>query len=208
MDTQKINAHHHGNLAQALIDAGIELLNEGGLKALSLRKCAARAGVSHAAPAHHFEGLSGLTLAIRQRGFSLFAQSMQDKIDACEGDPFAKLIAMCEGYLIFFQQHTALANIMFNCEFSPSKNQKNNRESNKAFQILVNTCKPFKSGKSEPRAIQYAVWSMIQGYSSLVLFKEIKKEGIEENSAITIEDMLGMLNLELDQQYIDTRAKN
>jgi DNA-binding transcriptional regulator YbjK len=51
---------HHGNLRAALVSAGIELLEEGGLEALTLRKCAARAGVSHAAPAHHFEGLQGL----------------------------------------------------------------------------------------------------------------------------------------------------
>ena len=52
--------HHHGNLRPALIKAGIALLEEGGIDALSLRKCAARAGVTHAAPAHHFDGLAGL----------------------------------------------------------------------------------------------------------------------------------------------------
>ena len=57
-------AHHHGDLRQALVAAGIELLDEGGLAALTLRRCAARAGVSHAAPAHHFKGLRGLLTAI------------------------------------------------------------------------------------------------------------------------------------------------
>ncbi len=56
--------HHHGNLREALIVAGIEILKEGGLPALTLRACAARAGVSHAAPAHHFDGLPGLVTAI------------------------------------------------------------------------------------------------------------------------------------------------
>ena len=56
--------HHHGNLREALITAGVGLLNEGGLSALTLRKCAARAGVSHAAPAYHFKGLNGLLTAI------------------------------------------------------------------------------------------------------------------------------------------------
>ena len=39
--------YHHGDLKNALIQAGIEILSEQGLHALSLRKVAQRAGVSH-----------------------------------------------------------------------------------------------------------------------------------------------------------------
>jgi len=55
--------YHHGNLREALIEAGTEILDEDGLEALSLRACAKRAGVSHAAPQHHFGNLEGLRIA-------------------------------------------------------------------------------------------------------------------------------------------------
>ena len=68
--------HHHGDLRRALIDAGLALLTEGGTSALTLRGCAARAGVSHAAPAHHFDGLDGLRVAIAEEGFDRFRRRM------------------------------------------------------------------------------------------------------------------------------------
>ena len=77
--------HHHGNLRNALIEAGIDLLKEGGLPNLTLRKCAALAGVSHAAPAHHFDGLDGLRQAIASEGFSRFRQAMLDASDQVSG---------------------------------------------------------------------------------------------------------------------------
>lgn len=196
MESQKLNAHHHGNLAQALINAGIEILNEGGLKALSLRKCAARAGVSHSAPAHHFDGLKGLTSAICQEGFQIFARSMQDQIDSAPNDPYERLVGMCEGYVLFFQNHQALANIMFNKEFNFHPEGSTGRNNNQAFQILINTCKPFKSNRMGDENLEFAVWSMIQGYSSLLQLGEIDPNGRTEGAKIELRNMLAMLNLQ------------
>ena len=48
------DSYHHGNLREALIDAGIKIINENGEENLSLRKVAAACDVSHAAPYAHF----------------------------------------------------------------------------------------------------------------------------------------------------------
>ena len=56
--------YHHGNLRQALIDAGIKIINENGEEALSLRKAAAACDVSHAAPYAHFKDKDELLEAI------------------------------------------------------------------------------------------------------------------------------------------------
>ena len=53
-------AYRHGNLRAALIDAGLEILEEKGLAGLTLRACATRAGASHTAPQNHFGNLAGL----------------------------------------------------------------------------------------------------------------------------------------------------
>ena len=69
---------HHGNLKESLVLAGMQLLEDEGLEALTLRRCAVLAGVSHAAPAHHFDGLKGLKTAIATRGYAIFEQMMKD----------------------------------------------------------------------------------------------------------------------------------
>ena len=60
------DSYHHGNLRQALIDAGIKLINENGEENLSLRKVAAACDVSHAAPYAHFKDKEELIDAIKE----------------------------------------------------------------------------------------------------------------------------------------------
>jgi len=192
-----IKPHHHGNLREALINAGIELLEEGGISALTLRKCAARAGVSHAAPAHHFSGLQGLIQAIAQQGMTRFATAMQDKIDAADAQPFPRLYAMCEGYLAFYQTHPALANLMFNQKRAEPIKSNGGRNANAAFKILVSTCAPFKHGPLGHQATEYAVWSLIQGFSHLSIMGQIDCN--PEGPQVRVEDIFAVLNLQIDQ---------
>ena len=73
-----MNTYHHGDLKNALIQAGIEILSIEGVKGLSLRRVAKRAGVSHAAPYAHFKDKQALVAAISTEGYKkLFAQLTQ-----------------------------------------------------------------------------------------------------------------------------------
>ncbi|EPJ48471.1 MAG: hypothetical protein OFPI_29300 [Osedax symbiont Rs2] len=195
MTNSTVKPHHHGDLREALISSGIELLEEGGITALTLRKCAARAGVSHAAPAHHFEGLQGLIGAITNRGMTMFAKAMQGKIDATDGLPFPTLFAMCEGYLSFFIENQALANLMFNQKSEVMTTSTTGRSNNSAFKILVSSCAPFKHGPMGHQATEYAVWSLIQGFSHLSIMGQISCT--EEQPQICFADLLSILNLQV-----------
>jgi AcrR family transcriptional regulator len=198
MTNEPTKNHHHGDLREALIVSGIGLLSEGGLIALTLRKCAARAGVSHAAPAHHFSGLQGLKQAIAERGIRLFADAMQREIDGAKKEPFEKLNAMCKGYLNFYQQNQALANLMFNQNSGDISPSLEGRSNNPAFKILVDACSPFKHPESGPLATQYAVWSLIQGYAQLLSLGQIKQPIGQK--PILFEDLLNALNLQIRDQ--------
>jgi AcrR family transcriptional regulator len=68
--------YHHGNLRRALLDSALELILERGPAALSLREVARRAGVSHAAPAHHFTDKTGLLTALAAEGWELLAAAL------------------------------------------------------------------------------------------------------------------------------------
>ena len=61
--------YHHGDLRHALIQAARAIVIRDGAQALSLRGVAREAGVSPAAPYHHFKDKQELVLAVGQLGF-------------------------------------------------------------------------------------------------------------------------------------------
>ncbi|MEO8244768.1 MAG: TetR/AcrR family transcriptional regulator [bacterium] len=156
------------SLRDALIDAGIALLDQGGMPALTLRRAAARAGVSHAAPAHHFDGLPGLLTAIAARAFQIFADTMEAASTAAGPDPFARLVGLCDGYLAFASQHHGLFHVMF---VSPEVDRDDpalTPHSARAYLLLRATCLPFAApDATEDAVLETAVWSMVHGYASL-----------------------------------------
>jgi len=69
-------SYHHGDLRRALLDAAAGAIAEDGPTALSLRDLARRAGVSHAAPTHHFGDKKGLLTALAAEGFDQLAAAL------------------------------------------------------------------------------------------------------------------------------------
>src|SRR5581483_12252958 len=68
--------YHHGALHDALLQAAERLLERDGLGGLTLRAVAREAGVSHAAPTHHFGDLTGLVSELAAIGFRQFNAAM------------------------------------------------------------------------------------------------------------------------------------
>ncbi len=63
-------SYHHGALPDALRAATVQLVHEKGPLGFSLREVARRAGVSHAAPKHHFGDAQGLLTSVAIEGFN------------------------------------------------------------------------------------------------------------------------------------------
>jgi AcrR family transcriptional regulator len=181
--------HHHGDLKEALIGAGIDLLVEGGLPALTLRKCAGRAGVSHAAPAHHFDGLKGLLTAIVTRGFEEFANQMNAASDGAS-DPRTRLLGICHGYLEFSRQNKALTVLMFMTDRLDTRLETFQRSSSNSYQILAVACAPFCTDPASQRTLEMLIWSMVQGYA------ELSRNGQVLATNAEFDDMFEVLNLQ------------
>lgn len=169
--------HHHGNLRDALIQAGIGLLEEGGIEALTLRKCAARAGVSHAAPAHHFDGLPGLKAAIAGEGFRIFSNYMQEARAQGEQTARGQLKSICRGYLRFGLDHGGILRVIFGGQGLASLMPEGTREDADAYQILHEVCAPFVPEGANPRVVELQVWSLIHGFTMLSLAAEFGAPG-------------------------------
>ncbi|MBC9245367.1 WHG domain-containing protein [Paracoccus sp. 11-3] len=158
-----------GCVREKLIQAGIELLAEDECESLSLRRIAALAGVSHAAPAHYFDGLSGLRAAIGERGFEMFAQTMSEAHrQSADGDDFEKLEAVSVSYIKFAETHTGLFRLMFDELLAPTPEL--SKQATKSYAILQQACSPFKSSDNGDR-LEIMTWSMVHGYSSLHMSK-------------------------------------
>lgn len=69
--------YHHGSLREALIRVAETLIDEKGLEGFSLRETARRAGVSPAAPAHHFGDTRGLLTAVAAAAFRRFGEALE-----------------------------------------------------------------------------------------------------------------------------------
>lgn len=192
--------HHHGDLREALIKAGIDILSERGLAALTLRACAARAGVSHAAPAHHFKGLPGLTAAICARGYRIFSDLMIEERDKVAPDAFARLSAICKGYLRFAREHPALFRLVFGTKTDFCDDAELIQNSAIAYGILATGCAPFATDEPTGNRLEITIWSLVHGYASLMQ-NQPSDAFDDRDEAFEFDAILGDLNLTLQRNY-------
>jgi AcrR family transcriptional regulator len=101
--------YHHGDLRRALVDAARRLLETEGPAAMSLRAVAREAGVSPAAPYHHFKDKSELLAAVANEGWAMLSSSIMDASRGSPGDRVAPTLA----YIAFARSHPALYRIMY-----------------------------------------------------------------------------------------------
>ncbi|GHG56329.1 putative TetR-family transcriptional regulator [Flavimobilis marinus] len=70
-------AYHHGDLRDVLLRAAADVVAADGPEAVTLRGLARQAGVSHAAPAHHFRDRRGLLTALAAEGFRRLTEALR-----------------------------------------------------------------------------------------------------------------------------------
>ena len=175
-------SYHHGDLRKALIDTGLAMLEEHGLEGLTLRKLAARVGVSHAAPEHHFPTLKHLMTAFAIEGFRLFAASMREAMTAAPGDPAEQLRAAARGYLAFATGHPHLFRLMFTANRLDWDDPALGPPADAAHAVLEEISAPvaarLKLDTPEGRAaVEQLVWSQIHGHAHLMIDGKLQREG-------------------------------
>lgn len=106
--------YHHGNLRESLIEAGIELINQGGIQHLSLRKTAALCGVSQAAPYTHFNSKEDMLEAMRAYVLELFMGELERAAENPLVNGGAELLVeLGKRYVLFFTEHPQYFSFLF-----------------------------------------------------------------------------------------------
>ncbi len=168
---RKKRTYHHGNLRPALLEAGVALLEKRGLEGLSLRQVAARAGVSHAAPAHYFPSLKHLLTALAAIGFERFDAAMRRERDAAGKSADQQLQAAAVGYAKFATQNPGLFRLMFSKALIDSSDPILRLHADAAFAQLKAISAPLVTmlgvDAGDMAELQKLVWSIAHGYAHL-----------------------------------------
>jgi AcrR family transcriptional regulator len=100
--------YHHGDLKRVLIEAALELAEQGGPEAVSVREAARRAGVSPGAPFRHFPSRDALMMAVAEEAQRRFRIELEEALaQAPAGDPLVQFRSLGLGYLRWAMRNPA-----------------------------------------------------------------------------------------------------
>jgi AcrR family transcriptional regulator len=166
--------YHHGDLRSALIASATELISEHGVAGLSLRECARRAGVSHAAPYRHFADKNALLVAIARDGFTALEAVGREAMAGID-DPRDRLDAYAVAYVRFAIEHTVVFRLMFTSEFEHDGTEPVDRG---AFDLLVASAATVVGPAVDGRLAAAASWALPHGLAMLILDRRIPAEQV------------------------------
>jgi AcrR family transcriptional regulator len=177
-------SYHHGDLKATILAEAATLVAERGADGLSLRELARAAGVSHAAPAHHFTDRRGLFTAMATEGFGMLAAALKgarpDFLDAALA------------YVRFAIDHPGHYEVMFDKSLYDAADADLVAAETAAGGELaagVGTLDDPRA-KDDPEAAALAAWSLVHGFSLLWLNKAVDNDA---DPMATVHRVAGML---------------
>jgi AcrR family transcriptional regulator len=190
------DAYQHGDLRNALIQAGLKLLAEGDVAGLSLRAAAELAGVSHAAPYRHFRDKTELIGAIAEEGYRLLTRHMHESLAVTRStDPLARLRAAGHGYVTFAVEHPAHFRTVFGgfvCpdgdheKLSPTLREAGDEAYRVMREIIEEGVRTRHLRSGNPDQISLAAWSMIHGLSMLAIEGQLLVLGVNPKDRASV----------------------
>jgi AcrR family transcriptional regulator len=166
--------YHHGDLRQALLQAAEAELTENGFEKFSLRACARRAGVSHAAPAHHFGNAEGLMAELAVDAFGRLGEAMRAEMAVAEKGTRDYMVAMARGYLRFALRNIGLFQLMFRLQEANHEDARVREAGAVAFALAAEAVSAFHQVSDlsvDPEVAPKVVglWGMAHGLADLAI---------------------------------------
>ncbi|WP_040720871.1 TetR/AcrR family transcriptional regulator [Nocardia veterana] len=153
------SGYHHGDLRATLLASAAEQIAAEGVDAISLRALAQRAGVSHAAPAHHFGNRQGLLTALAIRGFELLAEELRGAR--------ADFREMAVAYIRFARRHPGHFDVMFRHDLLRSDDPELRAARTASGEELRSGVAELGVPEEARQATELAAWSLVHGFASL-----------------------------------------
>lgn len=167
------DTYHHGDLRRELMDGALSVMDENGLTGLSLRAVAAAAGVSHAAPYHHFADKAALVRAIGYEGLRLLDERMATALAAAGTDPGERLIAIGNAYVVFAAaspaHFIALRAPEMREPHGPEQHEEHGRTWERLVEAVVACQQAGLLAPGDPTLIAVGLWALVEGLAELWL---------------------------------------
>ena len=173
--------YHHGDLHEALLKAAVQVLERDGLPGLTLRAVAREAGVSHAAPTHHFGDLTGLLSELAAIGFREFGAAMV-AARASAATPAERGVASAKAYVAYAQAHPGMYGLMFRSERLDYSRPSLHEASDASFAGLARGVGASRQEQISEESLLLdqaaaiaGAWSLVHGFTMLLLDGRLSK---------------------------------
>lgn len=166
--------YHHGDLRTALVEAAARMAADTGPASVTLREVARRAGVSEAAPYHHFTDKAALLAAVAEEGFRLFDAHQAEALTRAPADPVAQLADLGVSYLRFAVAYPHYFQVMFRpslvtCSRSPEFDTLAARSFERLMTATTAARRASGQTDADPYPAALAMWAMPHGLAGLYL---------------------------------------
>jgi AcrR family transcriptional regulator len=189
-------AYHHGDLRRALIAAAEDIIMERGVDGFTLREAARRAGVSPAAPAHHFKDARGLLTEVALLGFRDFGAVLAAADRRGGQDPGRRLREQGIAYVSFALRHPARFQLMFRADKHDRDNAELVRAARQSYAVLEAAIRAALGSAATRRldlagnGLLIANWSLVHGFAHLALGGELAGPGRGRGAAAILKSLL------------------
>jgi AcrR family transcriptional regulator len=185
------DSYHHGALREALLEAALETLRQG--EPLTLRGVARRAGVSHAAPYHHFADRRALLAGVAREGMVALRERVTSAA-LVEEEPRRQLLAAGVAYVRFALEQPALFRLIFSAELAERDDLPELQE---AFlevrRTLLDMSGRLLNGADPEDVRLWALrgWSTVHGLAKLILDNQVAGvRSVEDAERVTRQVLL------------------
>ncbi len=171
VNAQKPEHYHHGNLRSALLNAAREISEEGNLEQLTLREVARRAGVSHAAPYHHFKDKAAIITALALESDERLEDVMRNAMKGLK-KPAERLNAIGVTYVLHAFEYPNEFRMLFRRDMQKVL-KKGYIPNTKSFSVLLECVEECLENKviqfpdTETGALY--MWSLVHGLATLIV---------------------------------------
>ncbi len=172
---RRARAYHHGDLHQTLIQATEALLAERGVDGFTLREAARRAGVTAAAPAHHFGSAAGLLTEVALLGYQALQAYLAEAAAAAGSAPSLRARALGHGYVRFARAYPARFQLMFRMDRLRREDERLCAACDAAQAELERAFRDYRDlppgAPLDPQmhAEMLGAWSLVHGFAHLAL---------------------------------------
>ena len=168
--------YHHGDLSRALVAAGRRILEAEGPAAMSLRAVAREAGVSPAAPYHHFKDKSELLDAVAEEGWHALKTAIGESRSRA-ADPRAALTEIGVAYVAFARRNPALYRLMYHAACNRAMMPDHAKDADSAYGQVAEALVAAGADPTDERELklaQIAAWCNAHGVAEMAGFKEFE----------------------------------